>query len=147
MKRSLLSIAAFAGVLAGCSSPSPYPTGWQPAPGASGTWVSQSGPGGQTYTLVKKQYNGSLQDLGEEQAAAVVQKYHGARLTESVTFDPCPGRAAVANFTYGKSQAIQQAFATDNGVAVLVTYIRPAGTQADPAASQAMEHALCSTTT
>jgi len=136
------AIAALA-LLAACSSGPSAPAGWQPVAGATTTWSNGSGATLQTYTYAKKSFNGTLQELASQQAVDVVLRRRGAKFTQSTTFAPCPGMAAIASFTLGTDRLLEQGFAVQSDRAVLVTYVRPKSATFDPAVSKAMESALC----
>lgn len=137
---ALFSRAAAVVLLAACSQTvATSPAGWQPKPGASGQWTS----GPQEYGLVQRPYQGTLQDYASTAAVNAVMQYHGAKFQGSDIFQPCPGRAAVATFALPGGKVLQEAFAVQNGQSVVVTYVRPNGTPADPAVATAMNNALC----
>ena len=139
MRKQPIAVAAACLLLAACSA-TPAPAGWQPKPGASGLWASASGT--QTYSYTRRSFGGSLQDLASQEAVNVVLRNRGSHFIKSDVFKPCPGMAAVANFSYG-NDVIDEGFAVQSGQAVLVAYTRPKDSPVDPAAENAMEKALC----
>ena len=130
-------------MLAGCGGAgSPVPAGWQPVPGQAGTWATGSGASRQTYAYSKTPYDGTLQDLASREAVNVVLRHRGAKFDRSDVYPPCPGMGAIATFSDGAS-TLQEGFAVQGDSAVRVLYVRPAQTPDDPAATAAMQRALC----
>jgi hypothetical protein len=93
--------------------------------------------------VTKRAFSGTLQDLASQEAVNVVLREHGAKFLKSNVFTPCPGMAAIAYFTLGPSQLLEEGFAVQGDQAVLARYTRPVGAAPDPAVSTAMERALC----
>jgi len=121
------------------------PAGWQPMPGASAAWTTGSGANAQQYRYVRRQFNGTLQDLASSVTIDVLLKHRGAKLLGSVPFAPCPGTAAVATFTLPGGATLQEGFAARDNQSVQTTYVRPSGAPADPAVTAAMQSSLCIT--
>lgn len=134
----------FIALLTGCSSTGPTsPVGWQPAPSATGIWTTGSGAAARRYTYEKRAYDGTLQALASQQAIDVVLRNHGAKFVKSDVFAPCPGLAAIATFTLGKTRTLEDGFSVINGQAALVTYEHANDAPADKGVTDAMTAALC----
>ena len=114
-------------------------------PGASAAWTSGSGANSQEYRYVRKQFGGTLQDLASAVTIDVLLRNRGAKLEHSVPFAPCPGTAAVATFTIPGGKTLEEGFAARDNQSVQTTYVRPAGSPADPAVAAAMQTSLCIT--
>ena len=145
MKLRGVSIAVCVAALAACSGRgSLAPDGWQPVGGAPDAWTKGAGPAQQRYTYVKRPFAGTLQDLASREAVDVVLQHRGAKFRSSDVFAACPGQAAVAVFTEG-TRTLKEGFATQNGMAAMVTYERPSSAPDDSAVERAMQAALCTT--
>jgi hypothetical protein len=112
-------------------------------PGATSAWYTGSGTTAQDYSYAKKNFSGSLQDLASQVTIDNLMGHRGARFLGSVPFPACPGAAGVASFSLAEGRTLQQGFAVRDGRAIRTTYLRPAGTSADPNVTQAMQTALC----
>jgi hypothetical protein len=130
--------------LAACNGGTPYPAGWQPVAGASPNteWSSGSGADKQTYRFEQLPFTGTLQELASQQAVTVVKANKGTHFDGSDTFGPCPGQAALANFS-GNQHELLVGLAVRNGEGTLVTYSRPANIGMGPDVAKAFEKALC----
>lgn len=137
---ALLAVAALAACASGGGSP--FPAGWQKQSGATATWVSGTGADRQTYAYSKEAFSGTLQDLAQREIVNAALRKPSVKFVKSDVFQPCPGVAAVATFA-GSGQTLQDAFAVENGSAVVVRYVRPTAARADPAALAAMQRVLC----
>jgi hypothetical protein len=140
--RALVSASLAAAVMTACAAANPAPEGWQAVAGAPQTWSKGPGQAAEQYALEKKSFSGTLQQLASQEVIDVALRYRGAKFVGSDVFAPCPGLAAVANFTLG-DRDVQQGFSVQGNQAVLVTYTREKGAVVDAAASAAMERALC----
>jgi hypothetical protein len=141
---ALLALGPLAlGPLAACSSPSPVPAGWQPIPGTRSGWMTGTGGNVQIYLYAKRSFGGTLQDLASQETINVLLRYRGARFLRSEPFSPCPGAAGVATFKLEGARILERGFSVQNGQALEVTYLRPASTPPDAAATAAMKGALC----
>ncbi len=118
---------------------SPFPAGWQKQPGAASTWGNGER---QTYAYSNEPFSGTLQDLAQREIVNATLGKRGVKFVKSDVFAPCPGVAAIATFA-GGGLTLQDAFAVENGSAVVVRYDRPTDAHDDPAALAAMQRALC----
>lgn len=112
-------------------------------PGASTAWTSGSGANAQEYSYLRKQFNGTLQDLASAVTIDVLLRNRGAKLQASTPFAPCPGSAAVATFTVPGGKTLEEGFAARDNQSVQTTYVRPLRAPADPAVTAAMQNSLC----
>jgi len=96
----------------------------------------------QTYAYSKEPFGGTLQDLAQREIVDAALRKPGVKFVKSDVFQPCPGVAAVATFA-GGGQTLQDAFAVENGSAVVVRYVRPTAAPDDAAALAAMQRVLC----
>jgi hypothetical protein len=113
--------------------------------GASAAWTTGTGANAQEYSYVRKQFNGTLQDLASAVTIDVLLRNRGAKLAGSAPFAPCPGTAAVATFIVPGGKTLEQGFATRDNLSVQTTYVRPSKAPADPAVTAAMQSSLCIT--
>lgn len=136
-------VCAFA-ALAACSggSGSPSPAGWRKLAGSEATWTNATAAGRQTYAYEKAPFGGTLQDLAQREIVNTTLRDRALKFVKSDVFAPCPGLAALATFS-GGGQTVQDAFAVENGNAIVVRYQRPSAAHDDPAALAAMQRALC----
>ncbi|HZY98325.1 MAG TPA: hypothetical protein VFE36_01995 [Candidatus Baltobacteraceae bacterium] len=142
MRRFGAALFAVATLAACGSGGSPYPAGWEQQPGTPSLWVKGPGALRQTYAYSKEAFDGTLQDLAQREIVNAALRKHGVKLVKSDVYAPCPGVAAIATFARG-DETLQDAFAVENGSAVVVRYDRPAAAHDDPAAAAAMQRALC----
>jgi len=140
MRRLLAAVSAIA--LAACAAAAPAPKGWQPVAGAPGTWSTGTGAATQSYVYASSSFGGTLQDLASQVAIDAVLHRH-AKMLRSEPFTSCPGLAGLARFTLPGGAGLEEGFRVLDGRSVRVTYERPAGVPADPAAIEAMKSALC----
>ncbi|HEX4014289.1 MAG TPA: hypothetical protein VHX17_10450 [Candidatus Cybelea sp.] len=139
--KTLWLVAAL--TLAGCGSASTAPKGWTPVPGANDRWSTGSGTQRQEYSYIRQSFPGQLSDLSSRVTIDVLLRNRGARLRSSNPLAPCPGAAGLATFTLPGERVRQEGFAVHDGHSVRVTYLRRAGTPADPNVAAAMQSALC----
>ena len=134
-----------AATLTACNGGTPSPAGWQAVPGASPgqQWSSGTGSALQLYIYEKKPFAGTLQELTSQQATEVVGRTKGSHFDGSDTYAPCPGQAALADFSAADRRTYVQGMSVRGGNAVLVTYVRPNGTPMNPEVAQAFATALC----
>lgn len=145
-RRRLAAALGAALLLGGCGGGAGGPAGWQQDPKSATSWQTGSGKGAQSYTLDRRDFTGTLQDLASAEATNVVLKRRGAKFDRSDVFGPCPGQAALVRFSLPNGRLLQEGLAVLNGRAVVAGYERPASAQDDPAALQALERALCTAT-
>jgi hypothetical protein len=136
-------IGLIAIVLTACSGAGPAPKGWTAIPGSSDAWSYGSGAARQEYTYSRKRFAGALQDLASAVAIDSLLSNPGAKLRSSNPFAPCPGAAGVATFSLLGGMTLEEGFAVHDALAVRTDYTLPAGAQADPNVTAAMQNVLC----
>lgn len=112
--------------------------------GAVNAWTS-GGSKPQQYFYHRAHFGGTLTDLASAVTINVLIHERGAKFRNSVPFTPCQGAAGVATFTLPNGGTLEEGFAVAGTDSIRTTYIRPAGSPADPSVVEAMQSALCVT--
>ncbi len=141
--RIALALGALCAAAACASTGSLAPANWQPVGGTANAWTKGTGAAQQAYRYERKPFGGTLSDLASRATIDALTAHRGARLQRSTPLTACPGAAGVATFALPGRQLLEEAFSVRDGHAVIVRYIRPAGTPADAAAVAVMTNALC----